>query len=166
MSSATTDLQNTLKDGSTMFQTATETIMKCGNDMHGAIDNLNINIDKISNSIDGTMANVNTTISNANSTITSTNGEIKKISNNVNKFIDQQKEEFEKTEKLLQIIFIALACLVVVGIIALIASKISQSRKKDRQNEILQQIANNTKNNSATSGLFDAKVLYGGNYGL
>ena len=78
MSSATTDLQNTLKDGRTMFQTATETIWKCGNDMQGAIDNLNKYIEKTSNSIDGTMANVNTMISNANSTITSTNGEIKK----------------------------------------------------------------------------------------
>ena len=92
---------------------------------------------------------VNNLCTDARTFISKTDKKLDKISNNVNDFIDKQQEELEKTEKLLQIVLIALACLVVVGVIALIWNAIAKSRRQNRQNEILEQISSNMKNNNA-----------------
>lgn len=144
--SATSDISETLDDASTTFKTATE-----------AIDDIKESAIELFNGVKGdvddffsdTHDSINDVCTDARTFISSTNKKIDKISNNVNDFIDKQQEELEKTEKLLQIVLIALACLVVVGIIALIWNAIAKSRIQNRQNEILEQISSNMRNNNA-----------------
>ena len=143
---ATSDLSNTLNDASTTFKTATEAI----NDIkESAIDFFHDVKGDVDDFLSDTHDSINDVCTDARTFISSTNKKLDNISNNVNDFIDKQQEELEKTEKLLQIVLIALACLVVVGIIVLIWNAIAKSRLQNRQNEILEQISSNMRNNNA-----------------
>ena len=144
--STTNDISKTLDDASTTFKTATEAI----NDIkESAIDFFHDVKGDVDDFLSDTHDSINDVCTDARTFISSTNKKIDKISNNVNNFIDEQQEEIKKTEKLLQIVFIALACLAVVGIIALIWNSIAKSRRQNKQNKILEQISSNIKNNNA-----------------
>ena len=144
--STTNDISKTLDDASTTFKTATEAI----NDIkESAIDFFHDVKGDVDDFLSDTHDSINDVCTDARTFISSTNKKLDNISNNVNDFIDKQQEELEKTEKLLQIVLIALACLVVVGIIVLIWNAIAKSRLQNRQNEILEQISSNMRNNNA-----------------
>ena len=147
MATVSTGLSDTLEDIRKFFnETSKNTLNSVKNDIHNALDDVN---DTLSDAKEEIVTEAKTISTSAKTTIASAKNEVEKIGDNVNNFIDKQKEEFDKVEKLLQIVLIALSFLIVVGIIALIASKIIQNRKQKKQNAILQQIANNMQNNGA-----------------
>ena len=142
----TNDVGDTFSNASTTFNTATEAIKDI---KEPAVDLLKGVKGDVKDFLSDTHDSINDVCTDARTFISKTDKKLDKISNNVNDFIDKQQEELEKTEKLLQIVLIALACLVVVGIIVLIWNAIAKSRLQNRQNEILEQISSNMKNNNA-----------------
>ena len=143
---ATSDLSKTLNDAGTTFNTATEAIKDI---KEPAVDLLKGVKGDVKDFLSDTHDSINDVCTDARTFISKTDKKLDKISNNVNDFIDKQQEEINKTEKLLQTLLIALACLAVVGIIILIWSSIAESRRENRQNEILKQISNNIENGNA-----------------
>ena len=142
----TNDVGDTFSNASTTFNTATEAIKDI---KEPAVDLLKGVKGDVKDFLSDTHDSINYVCTDARTFISSTNKKIDKIGNNVNDFIDKQQEEIEKAEKLLQIVLIALACLLVVGIIALIWNSIAKSRRQNKQNKILEQISSNIKNNNA-----------------